>query len=153
MIRHLNSFRYVELDGEFIATPFQHFEEVFPEVAAAKTMVEVPSVPKHVSRMESLKDAEAMIKEGKSTTWGQLPDFPHKMDKFGLGFTAAGQKAMRRSKAGGPPVKISHHGINVVEDEDEESHFEDWIFPTVEGGLSNCDAIWRSIMEDFWRWV
>ena len=47
---------------------------------------------------------------------------------------------MRRSKAGGPPVKISHHGINAVEDEDEESHFEDWIFPTVEGGLSNWEA-------------
>ena len=58
-------------------------------------MVEVPIVPKHVSRMASLKDAEAVIKEGKSTIWGQLPDFPHKTDKFGLGFTAAGQKAMR----------------------------------------------------------
>ena len=28
MISHLNSFRYVELDGEFIETPFQHFEKV-----------------------------------------------------------------------------------------------------------------------------
>ena len=36
MISHLNSFRYVELDGEFIETPFQHFEEVSPEVAATK---------------------------------------------------------------------------------------------------------------------
>ena len=33
MISHLNFFRYVELDGEFIETPFQHFEEVSPEVA------------------------------------------------------------------------------------------------------------------------
>ena len=113
----------MELDGEFIETPFQHFEEVSPEVAVAKTRVEMHIVPKHVSRMASLKDAEAVIKEGKSTVWGQLPDFPHKTDKFGLGFTAAGQKAMRRSKVGGPPVKISHHGINAVED--EESHFED----------------------------
>ena len=72
--------------------------------------------------------------------WGQLPDFPHKTDKFGLGFTAAGQKAMRRSKAGGPPVKITHHGINALEDDDEEDNFEDWIFPTVEGGLSNWEA-------------
>ena len=90
--------------------------------------------------MASLKDTEAVIKEGKSIIWGQLPDFPHKTDKFGLGFTAAGQKVMRHSKAGGPPVKISHHRINDVEDEDEESHFEDWIFPTVEGGLSNWKA-------------
>ena len=47
---------------------------------------------------------------------------------------------MCRSKAGGPPVKISHHGINDVEDEDEESHFEDWIFLTIKGGLSNWEA-------------
>ena len=55
MISNLNSFRYVELDGEFIEMPFQHFEEVSPEVAVAKTMVEVPFVPNHVPRMASLK--------------------------------------------------------------------------------------------------
>ena len=38
MISHLNSFRYVELDGEFIETPFQHFEEVPQEVAVTKTV-------------------------------------------------------------------------------------------------------------------
>ena len=103
-------------------------------------MVEVPIIPKKVARTASLKDAEAVIKEGKSIVWGQLPDFPYKTDKFGLGFTAAGQKAMRRSKIEKSPVKISHHGINVVEDEDEESHFEDWIFPTVEGGLRKWEA-------------
>ena len=90
----------MEVDGEFIETPFQHFEEVSTKVAAAKTTVEVPIVPQHVSRMASLKDAEAVIKEGKSTLWGQLPDFPLKTDKFGLRFTAAEQKAMRCSKAG-----------------------------------------------------
>ena len=89
MISHLNSFRYVELDGEFIETPFQHFEEVSPEVAVAKTMTDVPIITKPVSRMSSLKDAEAVIKEGGSTIWGQLPYFPHKTDKFELGFTAA----------------------------------------------------------------
>ena len=68
MISHLNSFRYVELDGEFIETPFQHFEEVSPEVAVAKTMTDVPTKP--VSQMSSLKDAEAVVKEGGSTVWG-----------------------------------------------------------------------------------
>ena len=140
MISHLNSFRYVELDGEFIETPFQHFEEVSPEVAVPKTMTDVPIISKPVSRMVSLKYVKVIIKEGRSTVWGQLPDFPHKTDKFGLGFTAAGQKAMRRSKAGGPPVKITHHGINALEDDDEEDNFEDWIFPTVEEGLSNWEA-------------
>ena len=28
MATHLNSFRYVELDGKFIETPFHHFDEV-----------------------------------------------------------------------------------------------------------------------------
>ena len=140
MISHLNSFRYMELDGEFIETPFQHFEEVSPEVAVAKTMTDVPIITKPVSRMSSLKDAEAVIKEGGSTVWGQLPDFPHKTYKFGLGFTAASQKVVRRSWAGGPPLKITHHGVHALEDDDEEGNFEDWVFPTIEGGLNNWEA-------------
>ena len=55
MISHLNSFRYVEVEGEFIETPFQHFEEISLEVAVAKTVAEVP---KQVARMASLKDAD-----------------------------------------------------------------------------------------------
>ena len=136
MISHLNYFRYVELDDEFIETHFQHFEEVSPEVAAAKTTTFIPIITKPVSRMESLKDGEAVITEGKSTVWGKLPDFPHKMNKFGLGFTAAGQKAVRRSRAVGPPLKIAHHGIHALEDDDEEEKSEYWIFPNFGGGLS-----------------
>ena len=140
MISHLNSLCYMELDGEFIETPFQHFEEVSPEVAAAKTTTSIPIITKLVSRMSSLKDTEAVIKEGGSTLWGQLPNFPYKTDKFGLGFTAASQKAVRRSRARGPPLKITHHGVYALEDDDEESNFEDWIFPTIEGGLRNWEA-------------
>ena len=66
MVNHLNSFRYVEVEGEFIETPFQHFEEIASEVAVAKTVAEVP---KQVARMASLKDAKVAIKEGKSSTW------------------------------------------------------------------------------------
>ena len=76
MISHINSFRYVELDGEFIETPFQHFEEVSPEVAVAKTMGEVPIAPKHVSRMVSLKDAEAVIKEWRMHYMGTTSRHP-----------------------------------------------------------------------------
>ena len=137
MISHLNSFRYVEVEGEFIETPFQHFEEVSPEGAVARVVAEVP---KQVARMASLKDAKAALKEGKSSTWGRLPDIPHKTDKFGLGFTAAGQKAMRRSKLERTPIKISPFGINALEGEDEEANIEDWIFPTIEGGLHNWEA-------------
>ena len=63
MISHLNSFRYVKLDGEFIETPFQHFEEVSPEVAVAKTMTSMPIITKLVSRMSSLKDTKVVIEE------------------------------------------------------------------------------------------
>ena len=90
--------------------------------------------------MASLEDARAAIKEGKNSAWGQLPDIPHKTDKFGLGFTAAGQKAMRRAKIERAPVKISPYGINALEDEDKESNIEEWIYPTVKGGLSNWEA-------------
>ena len=60
MISHLNSFRYVEVEGEFIETPFQHFEEVLPEIAVAKLAVEAP---RQMARMASLEDAKAAIKE------------------------------------------------------------------------------------------
>ena len=97
-------------------------------------------VPRQMARMASLEDARAAIKEGKNSAWGQLPDIPHKTDKFGLGFTAAGQKVMRRSKIERAPVKISPYGINALEDEDKESNIEEWIYPTVKGGLSNWEA-------------
>ena len=99
----------MELDGEFIETPFQHFKEVAQEIAATKTMPSVPMITRPPPRMSSLKDAKAVIEEGGSTIWGQLPDFPYKSDKFGLGFTSSAQKAVRRSRAGGPPLKITHH--------------------------------------------
>ena len=53
MINHLNSFRYVELDGEFIETPFQHFEEVPQDVAVTKV---VPKITRPPLRMSSLNN-------------------------------------------------------------------------------------------------
>ena len=104
MIIHLNSFRYVELDGEFIETTFQHFEEVPQDVAVTKA---VPNITRPPLRMSSLKDAKAVVEEGGCTIWGQLLDIPYKSDKFGLGFTSIAQKVVRRARAGGPPLKIS----------------------------------------------
>ena len=60
MISHLNSFTYVELDGEFIETPFHHFEEVPQDVAVTKA---VPKITRPPLRMSSLKDAKAVIEE------------------------------------------------------------------------------------------
>ena len=140
MIIHLNSFRYVELDGEFIETPFQHFKEVSQEVAVTKTVSQIPKITRPSLRMSSLKDAKAVVEEGGCTIWGQLPDIPYKSDKFGLGFTSSAQKAVRRSRAGGPPLKISKQEVNAVEDGEEDYSLEDWIFPTVNGGLRNWEA-------------
>ena len=92
MISHLNSLRYMELDGEFIETPFQHFEEVSPEVAATKAVSSISKITRLPLRMSSLKDATAVVEEGGCTIWGKLPDIPYKSDRFGLGFTSTGQK-------------------------------------------------------------
>ena len=47
---------------------------------------------------------------------------------------------MRRAHAGGLPLKISNREVNAVEDGDEDCSLEDWIFPTVNGGLRNWEA-------------
>ena len=115
MVSHLNSFRYIEMDGEFIETPFQHFEEVPPTLAAAEAVVEEDFPLK----MASLKDARAVIKKGECANWGRLPDFTPKTDKFGLGFTAEAQRAVRKARTGRPPMLITNPGVNAIWDEDE----------------------------------
>ena len=59
MVSHLNSFRYVEMDGEFIETLFQHFEEVPQTLASTETVVEDPPM-----KMASFKDARAVVEKG-----------------------------------------------------------------------------------------
>ena len=110
------------MDGEFIETPFQHFEEVPPTLASAETVIEEDFPLK----MASLKDARAVIEKGECTNWGRLPDFTPKTDKFGLGFTAEAQKVVRKARIGRPPVLITHPGVNAIGDEDEveESEFD-----------------------------
>ena len=71
---------------------------------------------------------------------GEASRHSYKSDKFGLGFTSTTQKAVRRARAGGPPVKITNQGVNAVEDGEEDGILEDWIFPTVNGGLHNWEA-------------
>ena len=90
--------------------------------------------------MSSLKDAKAVVEEGGCTIWGQLPDIPYKSDKFGLGFTPSARKAVRRARAGGPPLKISNCEVNTVEGDEDSYDLEDWIFLTVSRGLNNLEA-------------
>ena len=96
MVSHLNSFKYVEMDGEFIDTSGQNFEE-FPQILAS---TETTTSNKPPLKMASLKDARAVVEEGGCTNWGHLPDFTHKTDKFGLSCTTGAQRAVRCARVG-----------------------------------------------------
>ena len=66
-----------------------------------------------------------------------LPDFAHKTDKFGLGFTVEAQRVVWRARIGRSPLRISNLEVNAIEDDDEESEFDSCIYPTTNGGLSS----------------
>ena len=87
--------------------------------------------------MASLKNAKATIEEGGSTIWGQLPDIPFKSNRFGLGFTAEGQRVVRHTRAERPLFCISNNGVNTIEDTNSDCNFNSWIFPTIGDGLDN----------------
>ena len=72
-------------------------------MASAETVIEDPPL-----KMASLKDARAVVEKGECANWGRLPDFTLKTDKFGLGFTAEAQKAVRKPRMGRPPVFITN---------------------------------------------
>ena len=57
MVSHLNSFRYIEMDGEFIETPCQNFEEV-PQILASTNTTTSRKPP---LKMASLKDTRAVV--------------------------------------------------------------------------------------------
>ena len=79
--------------------------------------------------MASLKDAKATIEEGGCTIWGHLPNIPYKSNKFGLDFTAEGQRDALHARAGRPLLCVNNNGVNAIEDAD--SDLSNWIFPTI----------------------
>ena len=128
------------MDGEFIETLCQHFEEVPQIVAATKIVSKVMKITRPPLKIASLKDAKVVVRKGGCTIWGQLPDIPNKSDKFGLGFTLGAQKVVRHARVEGPPLRISNHGVNAVEDSDDSCDLKEWIFPTINRGLNNWEA-------------
>ena len=140
MVSHLNYFKYVEMDGEFIETPCQTFEVIPPTIVVAKASYATLRITKDPPRKASLKDARVVVEEGGCTIWGKLSDILYKSDKFGLGFTSNAQKAVHRARARGPPLKISNQEVNAIADGEEDGSLEDWIFPTVNRGLRNWEA-------------
>ena len=55
MVSHLNSFWYIEMDEEFIETPFQTFKVISPD--AVEYVSAIPKITKTPCKMASLKDA------------------------------------------------------------------------------------------------
>ena len=70
------------MDGEFIETPFQHFEEVPQTLASAETVIEDPPL-----KMASLKDARAVIEKVECVNWGGItsPDTNPRCLKYNPG--------------------------------------------------------------------
>ena len=104
-------------------------------MAVTDIVTSLPKITRPPLKMASLKDAKAVIEEGGCTIWGQLPDIPYKSDKFGLGFSSGAQRVVRRARTGRPPLCINNHGVNALEDGDND--MDSWIFPTTNGGPSN----------------
>ena len=59
-----------------------------------------------------------------------IPDFTHKTYKFSLGFTTGAQRAVRHARIGRTPMHISNRGFNAIEDSEEDSYIDNWIYPT-----------------------
>ena len=64
MVSHLNSFKYVEMDREFIDTPYQTFEVIPQTTPVDKAAPSVPKVTRIPLKMASLKDTKAVVEEG-----------------------------------------------------------------------------------------
>ena len=94
-------------------------------VSISKAPPNIPGAAKDTPRMASLKNIRVVVEEGGCTIWGKLPDFPFKSEKFGLGFTTKYQKEVRRARIGKPPLRISNHEVNALEDSDNDYDFDD----------------------------
>ncbi|XP_058757559.1 uncharacterized protein LOC131630837 [Vicia villosa] len=137
VVSHVNEYKYIEVNGEFIETPCQTFELVPQVVSSAKHTPTVPKVTRIPSTMASLKDAKAVVEEGGCTVWGQLIDVPYKSDKLGLGCIAGTQKNNHHTRPGGLMSHFVSKGVNALEDEESNCNLDKWIFPTPDHGLNN----------------
>ena len=67
MVSHLNSFKYVDMDGELIETLFQNFEVIPQKIGVSKSTSIAPKITKDPPRMASLKEARAVVEDGGCT--------------------------------------------------------------------------------------
>ena len=73
---------------------------------------ETTTINKPPLKMASLKYARVVVEEG-------------------------AQRAVRHAWIGRPPLCISNQGVNSIEDGEENSYIDSWIYPTTNGGLNN----------------
>ena len=66
-------------------------------------------------KMASLKDARAVVEEG-------------------------AQRSVRRARIRRPPLYIINRGVNAIEDSEEDSNIDSWIYPTTSNRPSNWTA-------------
>ena len=83
MVSHLNSFKYVEMHGDFIGTPCQDFEVVPPMVAATKISSDISKADEVVPRMVSLKDSCAVVEDEAVLFGDNFPTFCLKQTSLG----------------------------------------------------------------------
>src|SRR3954468_8030524 len=121
VVSHLSNSKFVELDDEFIETPYQSFEVVSPDVSTTKHISATPAT-KITPTMASLKDAKVVIEEGGCTVWGQLLDVPYKSDKLGLGYADGTQKNDQSPRSGGLMSHFISQEVNSIEDDEVISH-------------------------------
>ena len=110
MVSHLNSFQYVDMDGEFTETPCQTFEVIPP--TATEDVSAILKVTRVLPRMDSLKFTRDVVEE-------------------------EGQRNVRHARAGRPPFRVNNNGFNAVEDANSDYDLDNCIFPTINNGLSN----------------
>ena len=58
------------------------------------------------------------------------PTFHTNLISLDWGLSSGAQRVVRRARAGRPPLCINNHGVNAIEDSDENSDIDSWISPT-----------------------
>ena len=78
LISHLSSFSIVEADEAVVGTQFQ--------------ALSIDNIRGNKNSMVSLRDAQQVVRNGRSEVWGQIVDPPVNKNRAGLGFSLRNDK-------------------------------------------------------------
>lgn len=99
LVSHLTSFRYIDIEGETIETPFQYLE-----VVNVFTVHYMSKLPKLELSMTYLEGAKVIIEIGNAQGWGKLVEVHEKKDNFGLGYQPSLDEANNQVIKGHTPL-------------------------------------------------